>query len=72
MLCFRRWTTSTTLSAASSWGTEPVLQTGIHRHVLERLEMMRVCARRYMADVRRRNEGVAWYRPPQQKLTVVR
>jgi hypothetical protein len=51
---------------------EPVLQTGIDPHVLERLERMKLLARRYMAAVREREQGVAYYRPPREKLTVVR
>jgi hypothetical protein len=48
---------------------EPVLQTGVDLHVLERLERMKLLARRYMADVREREAGVATYRAPRQKLT---
>jgi hypothetical protein len=51
---------------------EPVLQTGVDPHVLERLERMKVCSRRYMDVIRTREEGVAHYRPPREKLTVVR
>jgi hypothetical protein len=51
---------------------DPVLQTQIDPHVLERLETMKLLSRRYMAAVRERERGVAHYRPPRQKLTVVR
>jgi hypothetical protein len=50
---------------------EPVLQTGIDPHVLERLERMKLCTRRYMQEVREREVGVAHYRPPREKLTPV-
>jgi hypothetical protein len=50
---------------------EPVLQTGVDPHVLERLERMKLLSRRYMAEVRERERGVAIYRPPREKLTVV-
>jgi hypothetical protein len=50
---------------------EPVLQTGTDPHVLERLERMKLCTRRYMQEVREREVGVAHYRPPREKLTPV-
>jgi hypothetical protein len=50
---------------------EPVPQTGIDPHVLERLEMMKVSLRRYLEAVRERAQGAAYYRPPREKLTIV-
>jgi hypothetical protein len=70
---FMRWTArSEGLVCDLLPAIEPVLQTGIDPHVLERLERMKLLSRRYMADVRERERGVAYYRPPRQKLTVVR
>jgi len=50
---------------------EPVLQTGVDPHVLERLERMKLCTPRYMQHVREREAGVGHYRPPREKLTPV-
>jgi hypothetical protein len=50
---------------------EPVLRTGVDPHVLDRLETMKTCSRRYMQDVRERDAGTAHYRPPREKLVVV-
>jgi hypothetical protein len=50
---------------------EPVLPTGVDPHVLGRLERMKVGSRAHIADVREREAGVAHYRAPREKLTVV-
>jgi len=50
---------------------EPVLQTGIDPHVLERVERMKLLSRRHMAEIRAREAGTAHYRPPREKLAVV-
>jgi hypothetical protein len=50
---------------------EPVLQTRVDPHVLERMERMKTLSRRYMAEVWEREAGVAHYRPPRDKLTPV-
>jgi hypothetical protein len=50
---------------------EPVLQTRVDPHVLERMERMKTLSRRYMAEVWEREVGVAHYRPPREKLTPV-
>jgi hypothetical protein len=49
---------------------EPVLRTGVDPHVLGRLETMKLCSRSYMEGVRLREQGVAHYRPPREKLTI--
>jgi len=50
---------------------EPVLQTRVDPHVLERMERMKTLSRRYMVEVWGCEAGVAHYRAPRQKLTPV-
>jgi hypothetical protein len=49
---------------------EPVLRTGVDPHVLHRLEAMTRHAAPYLAEVLRREQGVATYRVPRTGLTV--
>jgi hypothetical protein len=49
---------------------EPVLQTGVDPHVLHRLEAMKLLSRGHAQRIRLREEGVAHYRPPREKLTI--